>query len=251
MRTRPKNASEIAAMREGGKLLITVLQATIDQVKPGVTTQDLANFADKKLKELNSNARPAILGYHGFPDVICVSVNDEVVHGIPGKRVINEGDIVGLDYCVLYKGMITDAARSTIAGEADPKDVALLKATQRALDASIDEVADGVKVGTMGAAAQAVLNEAGLGNVRDFVGHGVGHQMHEDPNIPNYGTAGQGPMLSAGMTIAIEPMATRGGDDVRIKSDGWTVVTLDGSRSAHFEDTVLVTEEGAEILTRI
>lgn len=251
MMTQPKNADEIVAMREGGRILAEILESTLQQVKPGVSTQRLAGHAQQLLQE--KGAKPAFLGYHGFPSVLCVSVNEEVVHGIPSeKNIIQEGDIVSLDFGVLHKGLITDAARSIIAGTPRNKqDEQLVASTKRSLDAAIDEVMDGVKLGTIGAAAQQVLDTAGFGIVRDFVGHGVGHQLHEEPNIPNYGTANQGPMLHAGMTVAIEPMATLGDYQVKILPDGWTVVTEDGSRAAHFEDTVLVTEEGAEILTRL
>lgn len=250
MMTRPKSADEITAMREGGKLTAQILETTLKQVKAGITTKNLANFAAKELERLNT--KPAFLGYHGFPDVICISVNEEVVHGIPSdQKVIREGDIVSLDFGVLHKGLVTDAARSTIAGKPkSSQDQQLLDTTKQALDAAIDEVTDGVKTGTIGAAAQSVLDKAGYGIVRDFVGHGVGHQLHEAPNIPNFGTSGQGPMLHAGMTVAIEPMATLGDYQVQVQSDGWTVVTVDKSRSAHFEDTVLVTQDGVEILTR-
>jgi methionyl aminopeptidase len=251
MMTQPKTKEEIEAMREGGRMLATILEATIKQVKPGMSTKDLADFAAKELNRLGT--KPAFLGYHGFPDVLCTSVNEEVVHGIPSEhKIIEEGDIVSLDFGVLHKGLITDAARSTIAGKpASGRDKELVEATKRSLDAAIDTVVDGVKLGTIGAAAQNVLEKAKFGIVRDFVGHGVGHQLHEEPNIPNYGVANQGPMLHAGMTVAIEPMATIGDYEVQIQQDGWTVVTVDGSRSAHFEDTILVTEDGAEILTRL
>lgn len=229
-------------------MLSTVLKEVSAKVEPGVTTKDLANYAAEVLDRLGG--KPAFLGYQGFPDVICISVNDEVVHGIPSqKRVIKDGDIVSLDFGVLHKGLITDAAISVIAGYASEEDKRLLQKTKQALDAAIDVVEDGIKIGTIGAAAQYVLDRANFGIVRDFVGHGVGHQLHEEPNIPNYGISGQGPMLNAGMTIAIEPMATRGNHDVKIDKDGWTVRTADGSRAAHFEQTILITEAGAEILT--
>lgn len=251
MMTQPKTKVEIEAMREGGQMLAKVLDATIKRVIPGTSTKDLANFAAKELERLG--AKPAFLGYHGFPDVICTSVNQEVVHGIPSERkVIEEGDIVSLDFGVLHKGLITDAARTVIAGKPkNERDVELVAATKRSLDAAIDQVTDGVKLGSIGAAAQAVLEKHQFGIVRDFVGHGVGHQLHEEPNIPNYGVVNQGPMLHAGMTVAIEPMATIGDYRVKIQPDGWTVVTADGLRAAHFEDTILITEDGAEILTRL
>lgn len=249
MKTQPKTPQEIVAMREGGAMLGAVLADLSAFVKPGMTTKEVADRAGATLRKLGG--KPAFLGYYGFPEVICISLNQEVVHGIPSaKRVIQDGDIVSLDFGVLHKGMITDAAFSMIAGEPlSEKDVKLLVATKRSLEAGIDAVCDGVKTGTIGAAIQPVLDKAGFGIVRDYVGHGVGHQLHEEPNVPNYGISGQGPMLHSGMTIAIEPMATIGNYDVAVQRDGWTVATNDNSRSAHFEQTVLITEDGAEILT--
>ncbi len=250
MQTRVKTPTEIAAMRESGRMLATVLEVLRPLTQPGVTTQQLADRAASELKSLGGE--PAFLGYQGFPDVICISVNDEVVHGIPSaERVIREGDIVGLDFGVSYKGMITDAAISVIAGKPlKPAHRKLLQLTEESLAAGIAVVHDGVRTGDIGAAVEAILKPHGYGIVRDLVGHGVGHHVHEDPNIPNYGRANTGPWLQAGMTIAIEPMATLGTERVYMHEDGWTVATYDGSRSAHFEHTVLITEEGAEILTQ-
>lgn len=251
MYTRVKTDAEIAAMRESGRMTAVVLDALVKEIEVGMTTKDLADIARRELKAIGG-AKHAFFGYQGFPEVICISVNDEVVHGIPSQnRVLQEGDIVGLDYGASYRGMITDAARSVIVGKADPADEKMLKATLEALDAGIFMVRDGCKVGDISAAVQAVLERGGYGIIRDMVGHGVGHQVHEDPNIPNYGPAGKGPVLEAGMTIAIEPMSTRGGWRVKMDPDGWTIRTADGSRSGHFEDTVLITEDGCEILTRL
>jgi methionyl aminopeptidase len=249
--TKVKTDAEIAAMRTGGKMLATVLNTLRQEVKAGMTTKDLADRARAKLEELGG--KPAILGYQGFPDVICISVNDEVVHGIPSvDRVLQNADIVGLDFCVDYQGMITDAAISVIVGgKADQKVTQLLRDTETALLTGIETLHDGVRVGDIGAAVETFLNKKGYGIVRDLVGHGVGHQMHEDPNIPNYGRAGSGPELQAGMTIAIEPMVTLGTDDVVLADDHWTIQTRDGSLSAHFEHTVLITEDGYEILTTL
>lgn len=251
MQTRVKTPAEIVAMRESGRMLATVLGVLQPLTVPGVTTKDLADRAAHELKALGGE--PAFLGYQGFKDVICISVNDEVVHGIPSdKRVIDDGDIVGLDFGVNYKGMITDAAISVIAGK--PRKAAhrkLLQLTEESLAAGIAAVHDGVRTGDIGAAVEAVLKPHGYGIVRDLVGHGVGHHVHEDPNIPNYGRANTGPWLQAGMTIAIEPMATLGGERVYLHDDGWTVATYDGSWAAHFEHTVLITEDGAEILTQL
>ena len=248
--TKIKTPSEIQAMRESGRMLARVLAKVASQVSPGVNTQYLANIARAELKTLGGV--PAFLGYHGFPDVLCVSVNDEVVHGIPSINcVIQEGDIVSLDFGVKYKGMITDSALSVIAGKAKPKDKKLLIATELSLQEGIARIKDGVRVGQISAAIEAVLDKHGYGIVRDFVGHGVGHQLHEEPNIPNYGSARSGPILKKGMTVAIEPMATLGRDSVFIEKDDWTVRTVDGSRAAHFEHTVLVTNNGVEIITTV
>ncbi len=238
-------------MREGGRMLATVLQLLKSRLAVGMSTKDLALVAVDELKSLGG--QPAFLGYQGFPDVICISVNDEVVHGIPRPdKIIAEGDIVGLDFGVLYKGMITDAAISVIAGTPKTKGhIQLVKDTENALQAGIMAVHNQVRTGDIGAAIESSLKHRQYGIVKDLVGHGVGHQVHEDPNIPNYGRADTGPWLSAGMTIAIEPMVTLGTDKVYVAPDGWTVLTADGSRSAHFEHTVLITEKGAEILTTL
>lgn len=248
--TQVKTATEIAAMRESGRMLATVLQVLGDKVAPGISTKELADMAKTELRGLGGV--PAFLGYQGFPDVLCTSVNSAVVHGIPSsQQILAEGDIIGLDFGVRYKGMITDAAISKLVGRAKPQLQTLLKDTERSLQKGIGVVKDGVKVGDISAAIQAVLDKQHYGIVRDLVGHGVGHQLHEEPNIPNYGHAGRGPVLRAGMTIAIEPMATLGSYHVKIERDNWTVSTVDGSWAAHFEHTILVTLDGAEILTSL
>jgi methionyl aminopeptidase len=215
-----------------------------------MSTLDLSHIAEKELARLGGE--PAFRGYQGFPEVLCVSVNDEVVHGIPrANKIIKEGDIVGLDFGVRWKGMITDAAISVIAGK--PKQqghIRLVKRTEEALALGIAQVHDQVRTGDIGASIEKFLKQYNYGIVRDLVGHGVGHHVHEDPNVPNYGRANTGPWLSAGMTIAIEPMVTLGTDKVYVAPDGWTILTADGAWSAHFEHTVLITEDGAEILTQ-
>ncbi|MEI7758567.1 MAG: type I methionyl aminopeptidase [bacterium] len=250
MYTREKKPSEIAAMRESGRMLATVLELLRHSAKPGMSTMDLNIIAEKELKSLGG--KPAFLGYQGFPAVLCVSINDEVVHGIPSKdKIIEDGDIVSLDFGVVFDSMITDAAISVIVGNPrSEEDVRLVKMTEKSLLDGINVIKDGVKVGDIAESIQKRLDSNKFGIVRDLVGHGVGHDLHEDPNIPNYGHRGQGPILRKNMTIAIEPMATLGGYEVKVGSDGWTILTGDGSRSAHFEHTVLITETGAEILTR-
>lgn len=251
MITRVKTQKEIEAMRESGRMLATVLDILKTRIAAGMTTKDLALIAAAELKSLGGDA--SFLGYQGFPDVICISVNDEVVHGIPNPyKKINDGDIVGLDFGVTYKGMITDSAISVIVGKPKQKGhIDLLKDTESSLYAGIAVVKDKVRTGDIGFAVEDSLKHRRYGIVRDLVGHGVGHQVHEDPNIPNYGRRNTGAWLNAGMTIAIEPMVTLGTDRVRLASDGWTILTLDGSYSAHFEHTVLITEEGSEILTSL
>jgi len=213
-----------------------------------MSTKDLANLASAELKSLGGE--PAFLGFGGFPDVLCVSLNDEVVHGIPKpRRLINSGDIVSVDFGVIYNGMITDAALSFTVGKATPELQELVKITEESLYAGINVVKNGVKTGDIGHAVEKVLNKHHYGVVRDLVGHGVGHHLHEDPNVPNYGFPGSGVSLSKGMTIAIEPMATLGSKSVFMANDGWTIKTVDGSNSAHFEHTVLISEDHAEILT--
>jgi len=250
MKTKVKTPEEIAFMRESGKLLATVLAMLKEAVQPGMSTKDLAEMAKRELR--GTGGTPTFLGMYGFPDVICISLNDEIVHGIPSpKRIIKEGDIVSLDFGVTYNGMITDSATSVIVGQASPKIVNLVRDTKASLYAGIQVLQDGVQVGDVANAIEQELKRGKYGIVRDMVGHGVGHELHEEPNIPNYGKSGTGPVLSAGMTIAIEPMATLGDFRVYIDIDGWTVRSNDRSLAAHFEHTVLITETGNEILTKL
>ncbi len=238
-------------MRESGRMLATVLAAIKPKVVAGVSTKQLADEAAKELESLGGI--PSFKGYQGFPDVICISVNDEVVHGIPSTEIIiKDGDIVGLDFGVTYKGMITDSAISVISGKPKQKGhILLLTDTENAMMAGVASLKDQVRTGDIGSAIENSLKHRKYGIVRDLVGHGVGHEVHEDPNIPNVGRPNTGPWLSKGMTIAIEPMVTLGSEAVYIANDGWTVLTKDGSWSAHFEHTVLITEDGGEILTKI
>ena len=254
MVTRIKTEQEIADMREGGRMLAAVLRLLSERLEPGMSTKDLAVIAAKELEKLGG--QPSFLGYQGFPDVICVSVNEQVVHGIPNaSKIIADGDIVGLDFGVTYNGMITDSAISVIAGKPKTQGhIRLLEDTRKAMEAGIAAVHDQVRTGDIGSAVESYLTKSKgrrYGIVRDLVGHGVGHQVHEDPNIPNYGRPDTGPWLSKGMTIAIEPMVTLGTDRVHIAPDGWTVLTNDGKRAAHFEHTVLITDDGAEVLTTL
>lgn len=245
-----RSSADLEAMRASGRMLATVLAMLKRNVSEGITTLELDKLAETETIKLGGE--PAFKGYHGFPNVLCTSVNEAVVHGIPDQYELREGDIIGLDYGVKYKGMITDSAISVIVGKAQSKQVQrLVTATQQALDIGIDTVKDGIHVGDIGAAIENRLRSDKLGVVEALVGHGVGYELHESPEIPNIGVAGQGPILKKNMTVAIEPMATLGGKDVRVEKDGWTVTSADGSLSAHFEHTILVTDKGAEILTQL
>lgn len=247
---RPKTDKEIEIMRQGGKELARILNDLSSKVIPGATGKDISASAAQEIK--SAGLQPILLGYQGYPDVMCISVNEGVVHGIPSKDEFKSGDVVKLDLTIGHKGLIVDSALTVIAGDADSNaDISrLLRGTKSALDAGITAVkGQGTRVGDIAAAIQAVLDKNKLGIVRDLVGHGVGYDVHEDPNVPNYGVSGTGPSLLAGVTIAIEPMATLGDWQVNILKDGWTIVSRDGSLTAHFEHTVLVTDKGAEILT--
>lgn len=247
---RIKSPQELEAMREGGRMLATVLDVAKKATHSGMTTKQISDIAAIELKKLGG--APAFLGYGGFPDIICISVNDEVVHGIPGKKVLLPGDIISLDFGVLHKGLITDAAITFIVDGIPNKDhEGLIKSTHEALLAGINEVVAGCKTGDIAAAVQRVLDHNKLGIVRDLVGHGVGDHVHEEPNVPNYGRAKTGALLREGMTIAIEPMATMGDYRVYCDSDGWTIKTCDGSMAAHFEHTVAVLDDGYQILTEL
>jgi methionyl aminopeptidase len=229
--------------------LAEILDNLSKQVVPGVKPKDIAKSAAEQIKK--AGMQPVVLGYEGFPDVICISVNNAIVHGIPKNDLIKGGDVVKLDLTLGYKSMVVDSARTIIAGTSTNSDVKrLVEGTKKSLDAGINAIkGSGTRVGDIGAAVQKVLEQYKLGIIRDMVGHGVGYDIHEAPNIPNYGVAGTGPVLSAGMTIAIEPMASLGDWHINISKDNWTVVMSDGSLGAHFEHTVLITEDGAEILT--
>jgi methionyl aminopeptidase len=243
-----KSQQEIEKMRRAGQVVREVLELVRAQVKPGATTYDLEKAAEARLKELGVKA--AFKGYHGYPCVLCTSVNSEVVHGIPSpKRVLQEGDIVSVDFGVVVDGYYGDAAITVPVGKIDENKARLLKVTEASLKAGIAAVKPGNTLGDVGAAVQSVVEGEGFSVVRDFVGHGIGAQMHEDPQVPNYGRAGQGMKLRAGMVIAIEPMVNAGKPDVMVLDDGWTAVAKDGSMSAHFEQTVAVTDTGARILT--
>jgi methionyl aminopeptidase len=244
-----KSSREIEKMRRAGQIVREILELVRSHVKPGATTLDLEKAAEARLTELGVKA--AFKGYHGFPCVLCTSVNSEVVHGIPSaNRVLKEGDIVSVDFGVVVDGYYGDAAITVPVGQKiDPDTARLLTVTEASLNAGIAAVRPGATLGDVGAAVQGVVEAEGFSVVRDFVGHGIGVHMHEDPQVPNFGQAGRGMKLRKGMVIAIEPMVNAGKPDVRVMSDGWTAVAADGSMSAHFEHTVAVTATGATVLT--
>lgn len=249
-----KNASEIASLREGGRRLGAVLRLVAVAAEPGVTTGVLDELARTEI--VKGGDKPAFLNYkpggakRAFPATLCVSVNDEVVHGIPGDRVLAEGDVVGLDLGLIHKGLFTDSAVTVIVGKGDNKAKELLQATKASLLAGIAAAKGGNFIGDIGAAIEPYAHKAGYGIVRELGGHGVGYEVHEMPYVPNYGRAGSGPVLQPGMVLAIEPMFTEGDEAIRLAPDQFTYVTRDGSRSAHFEHTVLITEGAPEILTQ-
>ena len=244
-----KTPQEIEKMRRAGAATRQVLQHLASLVRPGVTTLDLDVEAERKTLELG--AIPAFKGYHGYPGSVCASVNEEVVHGIPSAtKVLREGDIVSLDFGLVMDGYYGDSAITVPVGEkVDPETLRLLEVTKASLDSAIRMVKVGATLGDVGAAVQEVVESDGFSVVRDFVGHGIGTQMHEDPQVPNYGRRGMGLKLREGMVIAIEPMVNAGKPGVQVLGDGWTAVTQDGSMSAHFEHTVAVTANGAVVLT--
>ncbi|MBQ9785942.1 MAG: type I methionyl aminopeptidase [Clostridia bacterium] len=243
-----KTASQIEAMREGGKILRDLFIKLKDFIKPGITTKDIDKFSHRYI--ISKGGKPSCLGYEGFPASVCTSVNDVVVHGIPDNTVLEDGDIIGVDICVFYKGMHTDAARTFFVGNVSEEKQLLVKATEDAFFEGIKHIKDGSQVGDIGHQVQMFAESKGYTVVRELQGHGVGCELHEDPGIPNFGVAGTGEFLRAGMTIAVEPMINMGSRHVVIsRQDGWTVRTKDGKPSAHYENTLLITKDGVEILT--
>lgn len=252
MQARVKTEAEIEAMREGGKILATILDNLKKYVKVGMSELEADAFVESEILRLGATVTyktPEV----NFPNAICISVNDEIVHSIPNEYCFEKGDVVSFDLVITYKGMKTDSAFTMVIGE-EPKGIKkhLLNYTERSLYAGIDVIKGPVHVGDIGEAVEKVLREGKLGIIRDLVGHGIGHKMQQAPEVPNYGHRGRGVLLEPGDTIAIEPMATLGGEAIKSEeADGWTIKTRDGSLAAHFEHTVLITETGAEILTRL
>lgn len=244
-----KSASELETMHRAGLVVWDVLNELRAVVRPGITTLDLEQLAARGAAE--RHARPAFKGYRGYPCVLCASVNQEVVHGIPAaSRRLKEGDVISLDFGVELDGYYGDAALTVPVGKISPEAEKLLRVTRESLDAAIEKVRPGNRLSDVSAAVQQRVEKDGFSVVREFVGHGIGTKMHEEPNVPNYGAPGHGPRLEEGMVFAIEPMVNAGGPGVKVLEDQWTAVTTDGSLSAHFEHTVAVTAKGPWILTR-
>ena len=242
-----KTPEELELMRRAGRTVAGLLNHLVSLIRPGIRTKELDHASGEYLRR--SGAAPAFLNYRGFPATICVSVNEEVVHGIPGERKLREGDLVSLDAGAIVSGLFADAAVTVPVGAVSPQARRLSETTRQALEQGIAAASAGRRLSDISHAVQRVAESAGFGVVRDFVGHGIGRALHEEPPVPNFGSPNTGPRLRPGMVLAIEPMVTMGGYDVQILSDGWTVVTKDRSLAAHFEHTVAITEHGPEILT--
>lgn len=246
-----KTLAQIDAMRKGGKILATIFEGLKKHVVVGMSEIEADKWVEKEIKKMDAIATYKTAEVN-FPNVICISTNDEIVHSVPTAYVFEKGDVVSFDLVITYKGMKTDSAFTMVVGE-DLKGAKkhLLNITERSLYAGIDAIKGPIHTGDIGAAVEAVLNEGKLGIIRELVGHGIGHKMQQPPEIPNYGVKGSGVLLVPGNTIAIEPMATLGGEAIKTDKDGWTISTRDGSLAAHFEHTVLITDDGAEILTKL
>jgi methionyl aminopeptidase len=242
-----KSPQEVAIMRQAGRIVAKTLQRLTEEIKPGVKTSHLDSVAASELKKYGAKA--SFKGYRGFPASLCVSVNDEIVHGIPGERELNTGDIVSLDFGAIVDGFHGDGAITVGVGRISPKAQELMAVTEAALMVGIKEARDGAHLGDVSAVIQNYVETKGFSVVREYSGHGVGRDLHEDPLVPNFGPAGEGPVLRKGMTLAIEPMVTTGDWRTRVAGNKWTVLTVDGSLAAHFEHTIAIGEDEAEILT--
>ncbi|OHE23097.1 MAG: type I methionyl aminopeptidase [Syntrophobacterales bacterium RIFOXYC2_FULL_60_23] len=244
-----KSLQEIAKMEVANRIVAEILEGVKEKVQPGIETRELDELAEEMCRK--HRVKPAFKGYRGYPRSICVSVNEEVVHGIPGPRRLKAGDVVSLDFGVKYEGYYGDAAITVGVGDVGQKARALIAATEESLYAGIAQVKAGKRLSDISHAVQTVVEGAGFGVIREFVGHGIGRSLHEDPQIPNFGPPDRGPTLQVGMTFAIEPMTSMGSWQVRILQDGWTAITQDGSCAAHFEHSVALTENGVLILSRL
>ncbi|MFB3920089.1 MAG: type I methionyl aminopeptidase [Terriglobia bacterium] len=243
-----KSRAEIEKLRRAGRLVRELLYEIRDRIRPGMTTMELERYAEKRLKELG--ARPAFKGYRGYPCCLCTSVNDQIIHGIPSERKLREGDILSLDLGVVLDGYYGDSAITVPVGQISEPLQKLLRVTEEALELAIQNARAGNHLGDVSATVQQHAEKNHYTVVREFVGHGIGRDLHEEPQVPNYGTPGHGPVLKEGMVLAIEPMVNSGGAAVRVLDDRWTAVTADGGYSAHFEHMVAVTRNGPDVLTR-
>ena len=243
-----KTEDEIAAMRQAGRIVAVILKKIVEQIRPGMETKELDTIAEEELK--NHGAKSSFKGYRGFPANLCVSINDEIVHGIPGNRVLREGDIVSLDFGAICNGFQGDAALTVGVGRISKKAEALIETTEGALKTGIGAARAGAKLGDISYAIQNYAESRGYSVVREYTGHGIGRDMHEEPQIPNFGLPDSGPVLKKGMTLALEPMVNAGDWRTRVGDDRWTVFTADGSLSAHCEHTIAITDGEPEVLTR-
>ena len=244
-----KSSSEIALMRTAGRILAEVLAALVGHVRPGVTTAELDRLAAAEMKK--HKVAPSFLGYRGYPAHICTSVNDEIVHGIPGPKVLQEGDIIGIDCGVIYQGLQADSAVTVGLGKITPETAKLIGTTREALEAGIAAARGGAHLSDISAAIQEAAEAKGFSVVREYVGHGIGRAMHEEPQVANFGPPGRGLVLRPGMALALEPMVNLGDWRTKVGPDNWTVSTLDGSVSAHFEHSIAITDGAPEVLTRL
>ncbi len=244
-----RGPEEIEKLRHSGRVVRQILEETRERVRPGVTTLELEKFVEKRLAQLG--ARPASKGYRGYPWCLCTSVNSEIVHGMPSNGRLREGDIVGIDLGVVVDGYYGDSALTVPVGEVPENARKLLSVTEEALELGIQEARVGNRVGDISATVQHHVEKSGFSVVREFVGHGIGREYHEEPQVPNYGQPGHGPLLKEGMVFTIEPMVNEGGPALKVLDDHWTAVTADGALSAHFEHTVAVTRNGPDVLTRL
>ena len=243
-----KSPEEIEKMRRAGRIVAGTIERVLAEVRPGATTADLDRVGEKYIRE--QGAVPSFKGYRGFPASICVSVNEQVVHGIPGERRLKDGDVLSLDFGAIWEGYHADSAVTVFVGEPPSAEAEkLVRVTEDALEAGVSQVRAGKRLSDIGHAVQQVVEGAGFAVVREYVGHGIGRNLHEDPQIPNYGQPGRGPEIKPGLVVAVEPMVNLGDWPTRVLKDNWTVVTADGSLSAHFEHTIAVTEHGPEVLT--
>jgi methionyl aminopeptidase len=242
-----KSKTELEAMRQSSQVVARVLSELEPLIRPGIRTRDLDLYAEKRTRELG--AVPAFKGYRGYPASVCVSVNEEIIHGIPSGRILQEGDIVSLDFGALYEGFFSDSALTVPVGQVSAEARKLIGAAERAFAKGLEQMREGNRISDISAAIQSSVESEGFSVIRQFVGHGIGRALHEEPQIPNFGTPGRGPIISPGMTLAIEPMIAMGGWEVEVLEDGWTAVTRDRTLAAHFEHTVAMTENGPEILS--